>query len=128
DGEALTADDVGTDAVLIESALAEANDLAVGDQFTLKDADDKDVTVTIKGIYETSDTGTSMGRIFNSMNTANTIFASYTLANQLNGDEAATIDSAVYQLEDPQEMDAFVTAAEKLIDTDTFSLQTNDQM
>lgn len=128
DGEALTADDVGTDAVLIESALAEANDLAVGDQFTLKDADDKDVTVTIKGIYETSDTGTSMGRNFNFMNPANTIVASYTLANQLNGDEAATIDSAVYQLEDPQEMDAFVTAAEKLIDTDTFSLQTNDQM
>ncbi|WP_270789065.1 ABC transporter permease [Enterococcus diestrammenae] len=128
DGEALTADDVGTDAVLIESALAEANDVAVGDQFTLKDADDKDVTVTIKGIYETSDTGTSMGRNFNFMNPANTIFASYTLANQLNGDEAATIDSAVYQLEDPQEMDAFVTAAEKLIDTDTFSLQTNDQM
>lgn len=128
DGEALTAGDVGTDAVLIESALTEANDLAVGDQFTLKDADDKDVTVTIKGIYETSDTGTSMGRNFNFMNPANTIFASYTLANQLNGDEAATIDSAVYQLEDPQEMDAFVTAAEKLIDTDTFSLQTNDQM
>lgn len=128
EGEALTAADVDTDAVLIESALAEANDLVVGDQFTLKDSDDNEVTVTIKGIYETSDTGTSMGKNFNFMNPANTIFASYTLANQLDGDEEATINSAVYQLEDPQEMDAFVSEAEKLIDTATFSLQTNDQM
>lgn len=130
DGEALTAEDEGTDNVLVESALAEANDLSVGDTFTLKDADDKDVKVTIKGIYETSDAGTSMGMMFNFMNPANTIFSSYTLANTLKGEDAETetIDSAVYNLSDPNEMDSFVAAAEKLIDTDSFSLQTNDQM
>lgn len=129
-GEALTAEDEGTDNVLIESALAEANDLSVGETFTLKDADDKDVKVTIKGIYETSDAGTSMGMRFSFMNPANTIFSSYTLANTLKGEaaDAETIDSAVYNLSDPNEMDSFVAAAEKLIDTDSFSLQTNDQM
>ncbi|WP_368251657.1 ABC transporter permease [Enterococcus sp. 2201sp1_2201st1_B8_2201SCRN_220225] len=128
-GEALSADDVDTNNVLIESALAEANDLAVGDTFTLVDANEANVEVTIKGIYETSDTGTSMGMQFNFMNPANTIFSSYTLANTISGEsDSTTIDSAVYTLEDPNEMDDFVAEAEKLIDTDTFSLQTNDQM
>lgn len=117
DGEALTAEDEGTDNVLVESALAEANDLSVGDTFTLKDADDKDVKVTIKGIYETSDAGTSMGMMFNFMNPANTIFSSYTLANTLKGEDAdtETIDSAVYNLSDPNEMDSFVAAAGVII-------------
>lgn len=127
-GEALTADDVDTNNVLIESALAEANDLAVGDTFTLVDANDENVEVTIKGIYETSDTGTSMGMQFNFMNPANTIFSAYTLANTIAGEEGDTIDSAVYTLSDPNEMDSFVKEAEGLIDTETFSLQTNDQM
>lgn len=127
-GEALTAEDVDTNNVLIESALAEANDLAVGDTFTLVDANDENVEVTIKGIYETSDTGTSMGMQFNFMNPANTIFSAYTLANTIAGEEGDTIDSAVYTLADPNEMDSFVKEAESLIDTDTFSLQTNDQM
>lgn len=127
-GEALTAEDVDTNNVLIESALAEANDLAVGDTFTLVDANEENVEVTIKGIYETSDTGTSMGMQFNFMNPANTIFSAYTLANTIAGEEGDTIDSAVYTLADPNEMDSFVKEAKSLIDTDTFSLQTNDQM
>lgn len=127
-GETLTAEDVDTNNVLIESALAEANNLAVGDTFTLVDANDENVEVTIKGIYETSDTGTSMGMQFNFMNPANTIFSAYTLANTIAGEEGDTIDSAVYTLADPNEMDSFVKEAESLIDTDTFSLQTNDQM
>ena len=70
-----------------------------------------------------------MGMQFNFMNPANTIFSSYTLANTISGEnDSTTIDSAVYTLEDPNEMDDFVAEAEKLIDTDTFSLQTNDQM
>lgn len=128
-GEALTQTDENSNNVLIESSLAEANDLTVGDTFKVKDSDDKDVTVKIKGIYETSDSGTSMGMRFNFMNPANTIFTSYTLANDLKGsDSADTIDSAVYDLSDPKEMESFVKKADKLIDTDTYSLQTNDQM
>lgn len=128
EGEAITSKDEGTKNVLIEQSLAEANDLSVGDKFKIKDSDDKDVEVTIKGIYKTSNTGDSMGARFNFMNPANTIFSSYTLANTLSGSDGKTIDSAVYNLDDPKEMDSFVKKANKLIDTDTFSLETNDQM
>ncbi|WP_214280732.1 hypothetical protein, partial [Escherichia coli] len=55
EGEAITSADEDTNNVLIEQSLAEANDLSVGDKFKIKDSDDKDVEVTIKGIYKTSD-------------------------------------------------------------------------
>ena len=128
EGEAITADDEGTNNVLIEQSLAESNDLSVGDTFKIKDTDDKDVEVTIKGIYKTSSSGDSMSARFNFMNPSNTIFSSYTMVNTLTGSEGETIDSAVYTLDDPKEMDSFVKQANKLIDTDTFSLETNDQM
>ena len=128
EGEAITSEDEGTNNVLIEQSLAEANDLSVGDTFIIKDTDDKDVEVTIKGIYKTSDSGDSMSAQFNFMNPSNTIFSSYTMVNTLTGSEGKTIDSAVYNLEDPKDMDSFVKQANKLIDTDTFSLETNDQM
>ncbi|OPF87181.1 ABC transporter permease [Vagococcus martis] len=129
-GEAITSDDVDTDNVVIEETLAEANDLKVGDTFTLKNSDDETKTykMTIKGIYTTSESGDSMGMRFNFLNPANTIYSSYTFANTLKGDDAkGTVDSATYTLSDPKEMDTFVKEAEKLIDTDSFSLQTNDQ-
>ena len=128
EGEAITSADEDTNNVLIEQSLAEANDLSVGDKFKIKDSDDKDVEVTIKGIYKTSDSGDSMSAQFNFMNPSNTIFSSYTMVNTLTGSEGKTIDSAVYNLEDPKNMDSFVKQANKLIDTDTFSLETNDQM
>lgn len=128
DGEAITSEDEDTNNVLIEESLAEANELSVGDKFKIKDSDDKDVEVTIKGIYKTSNTGDSMGARFNFMNPANTVFSSYTMVNTLTGSDGKTIDSAVYNLDDPKEMDSFVKEANKLIDTDTFSLETNDQM
>ncbi|MFC0276886.1 ABC transporter permease [Enterococcus devriesei] len=128
EGEAITAKDEGTSNVLIEENLAEANDLKVGDTFKIKNSDDKDVAVTVKGIYKTSSSSDSMGARFNFMNPANTIFSSYTLVNTLTGSDDKTIDSAVYNLNDPKEMESFVKKANKLIDTDTFSLETNDQM
>ena len=128
EGEAITSADEDTNNVLIEQSLAEANDLSVGDKFKIKDSDDKDIEVTIKGIYKTSDSGDSMSAQFNFMNPSNTIFSSYTMVNTLTGSEGKTIDSAVYNLEDPKNMDSFVKQANKLIDTDTFSLETNDQM
>lgn len=129
-GEAITSDDIDTDNVVIEKTLAEANDLKVGDTFILKNSDDETKTykMTVKGIYTTSESGDSMGMRFNFLNPANTIYSSYTFANTLKGDDAKeTIDSATYTLSDPKEMDAFVKEAKKLIDTDSFSLQTNDQ-
>lgn len=85
--------------------------------------------MTIKGIYESSETSGSMGMKFNFMNPSNTLYTSYTFANELNGtSDDNTIDSAIYTLSDPDKMDEFLKEAEKLIDTDTFSLQSNDSM
>ena len=90
-GEAITAEDEGTNNVLIEQSLAEANDLSVGDKFKIKDSDDKDVEVTIKGIYKTSSSGDSMGARFNFMNPSNTIFSSYTMVSTLTGSDGKNI-------------------------------------
>lgn len=129
DGEGIDESDKGTNQVLIEQTLATANDLAVGDTFTITSSEDEETTyeLTVKGIYESSASSNSMGMQFSMMNPSNTLYTSYTLANELNGTaEDNTIDSAVYTLADPENMDDFLAKAKKLIDTDTFSLQSND--
>lgn len=89
---------------MIEKSLAQANDLSVGDTFKIKNTNDEDVTVKIKGIYETTDTGDSIGMQFNFMNSANTIISSYTFIATIKDDgEAVSLDSATYTLEDPKE-------------------------
>ncbi|MGC6767643.1 ABC transporter permease [Enterococcus sp. LJL51] len=131
DGQAVTSEDEGTNNVVIEQTLADANELSVGDTFTITSPEDEETTyeVTVKGIYETTESSSSMGMMFNFLNPANTIYGSYTFANALKGDDSeGTIDSAVYTLTDPEKMDQFVEASEALIDTDTFSIQTNDLM
>ncbi|WP_395149765.1 ABC transporter permease [Enterococcus thailandicus] len=129
DGEGIDESDEDTNQVLIEQTLATANDLAVGDTFTITSSEDEETTyeLTVKGIYESSASSNSMGMQFSMMNPSNTLYTSYTLANELNGTaEDNTIDSAVYTLADPENMDDFLAKAKKLIDTDTFSLQSND--
>ncbi|WP_206912100.1 hypothetical protein IGL98_001633 [Enterococcus sp. DIV0840] len=129
-GEAISESDKDTNNVVIEQTLADANELKVGDTFKVTDPEDdtKTYELKIKGIYKTSENGDSMGMMFNFLNPANTLYTSYTFANTLKGDDATgTIDSAAYTLDDPKQMDTFVKDAEKLIDTDSFSLQTNDQ-
>ncbi|MCB5955202.1 ABC transporter permease [Enterococcus sp. CWB-B31] len=131
EGEVISSADEDTNNVVIEQTLADANELSVGDTFTITSPDDEDTTyeVTVKGIFETSESGSSMGMMFNFLNPSNTLYSSYTFANTLKGDDSeGTIDSASYSLTDPEKMEAFVEEAEALIDTDTFSLQTNDQM
>ncbi|OTP23520.1 permease [Enterococcus sp. 5B7_DIV0075] len=129
DGEGIDESDKDTNQVLIEQTLATANGLAVGDTFTITSSEDEETTyeLTVKGIYESSANSNSMGMQFSMMNPSNTLYTSYTLANELNGTaEDNTIDSAVYTLADPENMDDFLAKAKKLIDTDTFSLQSND--
>ncbi|WP_265456396.1 ABC transporter permease [Enterococcus sp. HY326] len=130
DGEGITAADADTNNVVIETTLAEANGLAVGDTFTLQNSDeDTSYTVTVKGIYETSATASGISAQISMLNPVNTIYSYYTFANALNGDaDSATVDEAVYTLADPAGMDAFVSEAEALIDTDSYALTTNDQL
>lgn len=127
-GSAITSEDTGSNVVLIEKTLAEENNLAVGDTFKVKDSNDKEVELKVKGIYETTDAGDELGMQFNFLNPANTLITPYTMVATLDGEESGTIDEATYTLSDPAKMTSFVKQAEKLIDTDTYSLQTNDQM
>lgn len=127
-GSAITSEDAGSNVVLIEKTLAEENNLAVGDTFKVKDSNDKEVELKVKGIYETTDAGDELGMQFNFLNPANTLITPYTMVATLDGEESGTIDEATYTLSDPAKMTSFVKQAEKLIDTDTYSLQTNDQM
>jgi len=132
DGVGITEDEIGTNHAIIESNLAEANDLAVGDTITVTSADDDSTSIelTIVGIYETTAQVDSRMMQFSAMNPSNTIYTSYTVANTLKGsDYENTVDSAVYTLSDPSKMDQFVEDAEKAgLDTDTYTLQTNDQV
>ncbi len=130
DGEALTADDAGTNNVLIEETLAESNDLSVGDTFKLTDSDgENEVTVTVKGIYSTTESASGIAAQVSMLNPVNTIYSYYTLANTLSGNtDEDTVDSAIYTLSEPSKVTAFTKAAEKVIDTDTYDLTTDDQL
>ena len=130
DGEALTADDAGTNNVLIEETLAESNDLSVGDTFKLTDSDgENEVTVTVKGIYSTTEFASGIAAQVSMLTPVNTIYSYYTLANTLSGNtDEDTVDSAIYTLSEPSKVTAFTKAAEKLIDTDTYDLTTDDQL
>jgi putative ABC transport system permease protein len=127
DGRALTADDEGTKNVVIEENLASENDLKVGDTFKLEDDDAKAYTVKIVGIYKSSASVDTMAQQFSFMNVSNQIYSSLSFANTLAG-TTGTLDSAVYNLSNPKNTDAFVAKAEKLIDTDTYSVTSNDAM
>ncbi|WP_251855534.1 ABC transporter permease [Enterococcus italicus] len=130
DGEALTADDAGTNNVLIEETLAESNGLSVGDTFKLTDSDgENEVTVTVKGIYSTTESASGIAAQVSMLNPVNTIYSYYTLANTLSGNtDEDTVDSAIYTLSEPSKVTAFTKAAEKVIDTDTYDLTTDDQL
>lgn len=124
-GRALTTKDDKSNAVVIETELAEANNLKVGDTFTIKDQNDKAYTMNIVGIYQSTASVDSMAMNFSFMNVSNRLYTSLTFANTLAG-TTDTIDTAIYNLSDPAKSESFVKAAKKLIDTETYSVSSND--
>ncbi|MGM0903661.1 MAG: ABC transporter permease [Bacillota bacterium] len=133
DGEHLTDEDIGKNVALVEKTLAEENDLKVGDTLTVTNPQDDSLTVdfTIKGIYETTSTGSDQAMNFTAMIPYNKIYVPYTASSMLKGaDYEGTIDSAIYYIDDPAEMESFVAQAEKesSIDFNTFTLDANDQL
>lgn len=129
DGVGITEDDADTNNAVIETNLADANDIAVGDTIKVK-SDDKTYQLTVVGIYESTETTDSRAMQMASLNPYNTIYTSYTFANKLKGsDYKNTADSVVFNLSDPEKMDAFVKSAEATgLDTETYALTTNDQV
>ena len=133
EGRHLTDEDLGSQVAVIEETLAEQNGVSVGDSITVASPSDEETTVTLEivGIYQTTSTGNQMGMSFTALNPYNTLYVPYTVATDFKGtDYEGTIDSAVYYLDDPENMEAFIEEAEKnsSIDFDTFTLNANDQM
>lgn len=128
DGVGITDEDMDSNKAVIEITLAQANDLTVGDMIKIE-RDDKTYKLNIVGIYKSTESTDSRSMQMASLNPYNTIYTSYTFANKVKGsDYKNTADSVVFHVTDPEKMPAFVKAATATgLDTDTYSLTTNDQ-
>lgn len=128
-GRVLTADDAGSTNCVIETNLANENDLDVGDTLTISSLEDESMTVelTVVGIFEISNTDSDV-RMMN-MNPVNTIYTDLSVGQLINNDENV-LSSAVYYLDDSENVEAFMTLAEDQTDLDweVYSLNDNNQM
>ena len=132
DGRGIEESDAGSNVAVIEQTLAEENDLEVGDTINISSASDEDTTqeLEIVGIYETSSAGSDQAMNFSFLNPYNTIYVPYTAANTLKGEDYTdTVESVTYQMDDAENIDAFIAAAEKTdVDFDVYQLDANDDL
>lgn len=122
--------DTADNSVVISSDLADENDLSVGDTFTVSttvDDTETSYTLTIVGIYDNSSTATTAQMMSNTSNPQNNIYTNLTTANTMKG-KTDTLDSAVYTLSNPKNMDAFVKEIKSDIDTDSYSVTSSDEI
>ncbi|TDL31953.1 ABC transporter permease [Jeotgalibacillus sp. S-D1] len=130
EGEHLTADDAGKKVTMVEGNLASENGWSIGDEISVTSEEtEESVTLEIKGIYSTSEEVPPQAERILSMNPYNSIYVPIEVANQLKGEEGI-IDQAIYYINDPLNIDAFIEEAksESTIDFDTFILNANDQL
>lgn len=128
-GVGITSDTADNSAV-ISSDLADENDLSVGDTFTVSttvDDTETSYTLTVVGIYDKSSTATTVQMMSKASNPQNNIYTNLTTANTMKG-ETDTLDSAIYTLSNPKNMDAFVKEIKSDIDTDSYSVTSSDEI
>lgn len=128
EGRLLSSEDEGTNNCVIETNLAKENSLKVGNTITIyRTVNDQQISqeLTIVGLYEIVNSEMLNG--FNLNNPINTIYTDLSVGQILNGD-TSEISSAVYYLNDPSNMDAFIELAKEKsdIDFDTYSLNSHD--
>lgn len=133
EGRHLTEADLNTNVTMIEKTLAEENELTVGEKVTVTSPSDETLTAELEivGIYETSSSGSEQAMNFAALNPYNRLYVPYTTAVSLKGaDYEGTIDSAIYYLNDPENIDSFIDDAKEIssIDFETFKLDANDQL
>jgi putative ABC transport system permease protein len=134
EGRHLSNMDAGQNFLLMEITLAEENDLSIGDRVSLQSTTAEDlVEYEIVGLYETtvSADNTQQGRDFAALNPYNKLYVPYSSLTPFKRDKTdGTIDSAVYFIDDPVNIDSFVELAKEtgLIDLDTYMLDKNDQL
>ncbi|MDR0899020.1 MAG: ABC transporter permease [Lactobacillaceae bacterium] len=124
-GRGIKTSDENTNNVVIETHLAEQNDLKVGSTIKVLDSNSESQTLTVVGIYEAKSTSAQAGP--GATDPTNTIYSSYTLASSLSGNDGK-VSNVTYTLTDSSKENSFVKAATKDIDTDTLQLTTSSQM
>ncbi|KXT76070.1 ABC transporter permease [Streptococcus sp. DD12] len=128
-GVGITASTADNEAV-ISSDLAKANNLSVGDSFTVTTTVNNtstSYTLKVVGIYTSTATVTASQLQNKASNPQNNIYTNLTTANTMKG-SSDTVDSAVYTLSNPSKKDSFVSNAKKDIDTEKYELTGNDQV
>ena len=125
EGRLLTNDDAGTNNCVIETTLANNNNLNLNDTFTIYSSNNQSTSVELKvvGIYEIKN--------YRTLNQAkqsdllNTIYTDLSIGQTLTNNDDLTL--AVYYLDDLKNVDKFMNLANKQsnIDFNNFSLETN---
>lgn len=138
DGRQITIEDADKKVAMIEKNLADQNALKVGGKIKIKAARSEDaVEYSIVGIYQTSATSSTEGQRMGNMpftEPYNKIFVDYKSAIPLKNSTTDTglttggIDSAVFYVDDPKNIDTVKTDAKAMnIDWSKFTLDANDQ-
>ncbi len=128
-GTGITASSADNEAV-ISSDLAKANNLSVGDSFTVTttvNSTTTNYTLKVVGIYTSTATVTASQLQNKASNPQNNIYTNLTTANTMKG-SSDTVDSAVYTLSNPSKKNSFIASAKKDIDTNKYELTGNDQV
>lgn len=128
-GRLLTKEDENTKNCVIETNLAQENNLDVGDTLTITSTEDESISLelTIVGIFQIENTDLDV-RMMN-FNPVNTIYTDLSVGKTINNDENL-LSSAIYYLDDPENVEAFEKLVEEETDLDleTYSLNGNNQM
>lgn len=135
-GRHFTDEDKDKNVAIVEKNLIEKNSLKLGDKIKIKSLDGKqNVQFEIIGIYEASTNNVNnMGMNLSFMSPYNKIYVPYTKASQLKVSNMATtsvntIESAVYYIDDPINVEEFKNEAQKTnIDFTKFTVDANDSL
>lgn len=130
EGRHITEEDAAANVVMIEQNLADENDLSVGDSLTVVSSEtEEDVSLEIVGIYSTTAEVDQQAQNFSFLNPYNMIYIPYETANMIKGEEG-TLDSAIYYIDDPVNIESFIADAQNSseIDFETFKLDADDSL
>ena len=129
EGKLLSEEDNGTKLCVIESQLALDNDLSIGDKFKVYASEDKTYELEVAGIFEVQSENDLDKMFMGGMGMStpyNKIYTSLDFAQDIKGTNE--LSSAVYYLDDPENIEAFIELAKDNtnIDFDIYTLNAND--
>lgn len=122
-GRGIKASDIDTNNVVVETELALANSIKVGDKIKVANTDDSSKITTLKvvGIYQS--TKTNGGPM--TSEPGNTIYGSYTLANKIAGTENQ-VSNVTFNMAEPAKTKQFVKDANKILDDSKMELTSDE--